>query len=99
MRPSVVALPGEGGGNMPRTLRSGRSLEDLKKEARNLLHDLRQQDSTAVKRYCLLDPDADTFRARLADAQYVIARECGCKSWRELKQRLVTTGISRIITK
>ena len=36
---------------------------------------------------------AVSLHVTLADAQYVIAREYGCRSWRDLKQRLFTTDV------
>lgn len=62
----------------------------LNAEARNLLHDLRRGDVVAVRRYYLLDSEAGEFEPRLADAQYIIAREYGFASWRALRQRLAT---------
>jgi hypothetical protein len=73
---------------MPYNLPSKRTLGDFKKEARILLHDLQRQDAAAVKQYYLLDPEAGTSQTRLTDAQYVIARRYGCRSWRDFEQRL-----------
>jgi hypothetical protein len=75
---------------MSRCLPSQRNLEDIKKEARELLHELRRWDATALRRHASLDCEAGKFGARLADAQYVIAREYGYRSWQNLKQRLET---------
>ena len=75
---------------MSRSLPSQRNFEDIKKEARELLHELRGWDATALRRHASLDCEAGRFRARLADAQYVIAREYGYRSWQNLKQRLET---------
>ena len=73
---------------MSRTLTSQRNLDDFRQQARNLLHDLREGQPEAVKLFYLLDSEAGKFQARLADAQYIIAREHGYKSWRDLKQGL-----------
>jgi hypothetical protein len=73
---------------MPRSLPSQRNLEDIRKEARDLLYDLRRWDAAALKRHYLLDCEAGKFPARLADAQYIVAREYGYGSWQKLKQRL-----------
>jgi hypothetical protein len=73
---------------MCRSLLPHQKLEDLKQEARSLLHDLRTRDAAAVARYLSLDPLADMFQPRLADAQYLIAREYGCQSWEKLKECL-----------
>ena len=75
---------------MSRSLPSQRNFEDTKKEARELLHELRRWDATAPRRYASLDCEAGGFGERLADAQYIIAREYGYRSWQNLKQRLDT---------
>jgi len=73
---------------MARSLPSQRHFEDIMKEARELLHDLRRWDAAAVRRHYMVDCEAGKFPARLADAQYIIAREYGYRSWQKLKQRL-----------
>jgi len=73
---------------MSRSLPSQRNIEDIKKEARELLHELRRWDATAVRRHSSVDCEAGRFHARLADAQYIVAREYGYRSWQNLKQRL-----------
>ena len=75
---------------MARSLPSQRQFEDIRKEARELLHDLRRWDATAVRRHYTVDCEAGKFPARLADAQYIVAREYGYRSWQKLKQRLET---------
>lgn len=75
---------------MFRTLPSQGNLEDVKKEARELLHDLQRGDAAALKRHYSLDCEAGRFQARLADAQYIIAQEYGFRSWQKMKKRLVT---------
>ena len=78
----------EWGARMSRSLPSQRNFEDVKREARELLHQLRRWDATALRRHASLDCEAGRFGARLADAQYIIAREYGYRSWQNLKQRL-----------
>ena len=73
---------------MSRSLPSQRNLEDIKKEARELLHELRRWNATAVRRHSSVDCEAGRFHARLADAQYIVPREYGYRSWQNLKQRL-----------
>lgn len=73
---------------MPRSLPSQRNLEDIRKEARELLYDLRRWDAAALRRHYSLDCEAGKFPARLADAQYIVAREYGYSSWQKLQQRL-----------
>lgn len=73
---------------MARSLPSQRTFEDIRKEARELLRDLRRWDVAAIRRQYSLDCEAGKFPARLADAQYIVAREYGYRSWQNLKQRL-----------
>jgi hypothetical protein len=88
---------------MSRSLPSQRNFEDIRKEARELLHDLQRRDSVAIRRQSSLDCEAAKIPARLADAQYIIAREYGYKSWRKLKQRMeanlqdMPTSVSNIL--
>jgi hypothetical protein len=87
---------------MSRSLPSQRNFEDIRKEARGLLHDLRREDARALRRHYSLDC-AGKFPARLADAQYIVAREYGYSSWQKLKQRLeanlqdISTSVSTIL--
>jgi hypothetical protein len=70
---------------MQRPLPPDLMLDDMKKEARTLLHDLLRRDTAALRRYYSTDPLAGLSRPRLDDAQYVIAREHGYSSWRKLE--------------
>ena len=65
------------------------SLENIKQEARHLLHALRRGDATALRRYHSFDPLAGMLVPSLGEAQYIVAREYGCGSWQRLKQRLL----------
>src|SRR5580693_8752689 len=64
------------------------NLEQLKKQAKSLLAAARSQEPNAIQRFEAvligrsLKPDA----IALHDAQFVLAREYGFKSWTELKQ-------------
>jgi hypothetical protein len=88
---------------MSRSLTSQRNFEDIRKEARGLLHDLRREDARALRRHYSLDCEAGKFPARLADAQYIVAREYGYSSWHKLRQRLeanlqdISTSVSTIL--
>ncbi len=90
---------------MFRSLPSQRNFEDIRKEARELLHELRQRDVAALRRQHSLDCEAGKFPARLADAQYIVAREYGYRSWQKLKQRLeanlqdISTSVSELLTR
>jgi hypothetical protein len=70
---------------MSRTFYPQRSLEHVERQARALLHDLCLGDPVAVCAFYLLDGEISPSRARLADAQYIIARKYGFKSWQYLK--------------
>jgi len=63
------------------------NLEAIEKEARNLLHALRRKDASALRRYYSVDSLAGMLEPRLAEAQYVIAREYGFSSWPKLKEQ------------
>jgi len=76
------------GVSMYRVLPSDVSLEDIKREATNLLYRLRQRDETGLRRYYSFDPFAGMFEPRIDEAQYVIAREYGYASWRRLMEHL-----------
>src|SRR5215471_3583592 len=66
------------------------NLEQLKKQAKSLLAAARSQEPNAIQRFEAvligrsLKPDA----IALHDAQFVLAREYGFKSWTELKQEV-----------
>jgi hypothetical protein len=57
------------------------------KEARALLHSLQKRDPVAAGRYSAFDA-FDAAPTRLADAQYLVARRYGFKSWAALKSCL-----------
>ena len=65
------------------------SFEAIQKEARKLLHALQRKDAAAIERYRPFDALDSTSHARLADAQYIIARRYGFRSWANLKARLI----------
>jgi hypothetical protein len=67
--------------------RAQRSIRQFEEEARNFLHDLRRRESSAIRRYFSFDPLAGNSQPGIADAQYVVARVHGFRSWRELKER------------
>ncbi len=77
---------------MYHSLPSNPNLDRMKKEARNLLHDLLERKSTALRRYHLTDPLAGSSQPRLADAQYIIAREHGYSSWRKMEAPVMRTS-------
>jgi hypothetical protein len=72
------------------------NLEQLKKKAKSLLAAARGQEPNAIQRFEAvligrsLKPDA----IALHDAQFVLAREYGFKSWTELKQEVEERSLS-----
>src|SRR5215475_7166756 len=72
------------------------NLEQLKKQAKSLLAGARSQEPNAIQRFEAvligrsLKPDA----IALHDAQFVLAREYGFKSWTELKQEVEVRSLS-----
>jgi hypothetical protein len=71
-------------------LSSQRNLDDIKKEARNVLQ-LEWRDAATLRRYYSIDSLAGLSQARLDAAQYIIARELGYGSWWKPKEHLDTT--------
>lgn len=74
---------------MDRSLPFAANLEAIQKEARTLFRDLQQNDVAAVARYRAFEFLDRSSRVRLADAQYVIARHYGFKSWTSLRKYLL----------
>jgi hypothetical protein len=86
----------------PRPLPDSPDLDQLRKQAKDLLRDARAGDPTAVTRFRALPSlahagDDELARAPLAlhDAQSVIAREHGFPSWNALRERVeeLTLGL------
>jgi len=77
------------------------NLEQLKKQAKSLLHAAREKDADALRRFQALPalsakPVADLGAMSLAlhDAQSVIAREHGFKSWNALREHVEERSLS-----
>lgn len=77
------------------------NLEQLKKQAKSLLHDAQAKDPDALQRFQALPAPArkpgvelDPLNLALHDAQSVIAREHGFKSWRELREHVEEQSFS-----
>ena len=70
---------------MPTELPRNPNLEYLKKQAKALLHDFRQNNAQAVTKFGTLDLKA---APKLSDAQHLIAREYGFESWSKLKKHV-----------
>lgn len=66
------------------------SLEQLKKQAKTLLRAARGKDSDALERFKTVPTLArvDSTNLALHDAQFVIAREHGFKSWKDIREHI-----------
>ena len=73
-----------------RSLPERPDLDQLKRQAKELLHAAQGGDSTAVQRL------GGRSTIRLADAQFVIAREHGFTSWPRLKASIASGGSVRL---
>ena len=63
-------------------------LRAIQKEARGLLRALQRNDFATTRLYRYCGVVEGNFHARLADAQYIVARRYGFKSWANLKDSL-----------
>ena len=88
MSPSIP--PGDTAGDSAprRSLPERPSLEQLRKQAKDLLRAARAGDATAVMRMRTVGRAAHGARLTLADAQLVVAREYGFASWPRLVHHL-----------
>ena len=83
------------------TLPDRPNLEQLKKQAKSLLHAARAREPAALRRFQILPALASRSLAELQtadlalhDAQSVIAREHGFKSWNELREHVEERTLS-----
>src|SRR5690349_21729874 len=76
---------------MARDLPANPDLEHLRKQAKDLLHDLERGDPTAVERYRALGARRGA-QPKLADAQRLVARDYGFPSWARLKAHVESLG-------
>ena len=72
----------------PTPLPARPSLEQLRKQAKDLLRAVRAGDRAARSRFAAARRDNESHETRLADAQFVIARELGFASWARLKHHV-----------
>src|SRR5437762_304581 len=77
------------------------NLEQLKKQAKSLLHDARAKDPAALRRFQALPAlarksfvELGAMSLALHDAQSIIAREHGFKSWNELREQVEERSLS-----
>ena len=73
---------------MPRDLPPRASLEHLRKQAKDLLRDIRRGEPDATRRVAEAGVAPGGGAPRLADAQRVIAREYGYRSWAALRRHV-----------
>ncbi len=85
----------------PNALPDRPNLEQLKKQAKSLLHAAQAQDPAALQRFAVLPAFADKSAAELSalglalhDAQSVIARELGFASWNALREEVEARTLS-----
>jgi ankyrin repeat protein len=79
----------------PRRLPQQPNLEQLKKQAKELLEQFHIHDSTAVAEVRQFERNADPFQFALNDAQRVLARAYGFESWPKLKAFVDGATITR----
>jgi len=86
---------------MSRKLPERPNLEQLKKQAKSLLHDAHAGEISALQRFAVLPAFADksisdlrTLGLALHDAQSVIAREHGFPSWNALREEVEARTLS-----
>src|SRR5262247_1942834 len=77
------------------------NLEQLKKQAKSLLHSARAKEPAALQRFQALPAlvrksvvELGSMNLALHDAQSVIAREYGFKSWNELREHVQDRSLS-----
>jgi ankyrin repeat protein len=73
------------------------NLEQLKKQAKSLFHAARNQDPAALERFRTIlasDRSVSEKTVALHDAQFVIAREYGFKSWNDLREHVEESSLS-----
>src|SRR5258708_7068032 len=85
---------------LPAGLPARPSLEQLQKQAKELLRQYRRGDAAAIERFRAAKPHNDDVKSpeavTLADAQFVLAREYGFETWAKLKHHvraLQPTGV------
>jgi hypothetical protein len=71
-----------------------RRLDHLRKQAKDLIKQLRHGERAAVQRFSASHPNFPKNTVGLADAQSVIAREQGFSSWPKMKSSLVQPLLS-----
>ena len=80
-----------------RTLPARPSLEQVRKQAKELLQAYRAGDVAAVAEVERFESQPDAAKFALADAQRVLARAYGFASWTKLKQQVRRAGRQQAI--
>ena len=84
---------GNAGTPAPRRILPDRpSLEQLRKQAKDLLRDARNRDAAAIARLAATGRRESDARISLADAQLAIAREYGFPSWPKLAHHVLAVA-------
>ena len=73
---------------MSRQLPEKPNLEHLREQAKELLRSVHQSDAAALDLFHSLVSFSAPESLKLADAQYVIARDYGFQSWSKLKEHV-----------
>jgi len=68
------------------------TLDQVKKEAIDLLRGLQRRDPEALRRCRAVDPFTDMSNPAVDHARHIIAREHGFSSWRKLKEHIENLG-------
>src|SRR6516165_8618948 len=82
---------------MTKQLPERANLERLRKQAKSLLHAARAQDPASLERFRTIPALARSWNPQslaLHDAQFVIAREYGFKSWNDLREHVEERSLS-----
>ena len=64
------------------------TLDQVKKEAKDLLRGLQRRDPEALRRCHAIEPLTDLSNADLFYARFIIAHEHGFGSWRKLREHI-----------
>jgi len=83
---AAVSYPARTAHHRLEPMKHNLTLDQVKKEARDLLRGLRRRDPEALRRF--VGPFTDISRPALDDARFIIAREHGFSSWRKLKEHI-----------
>jgi len=69
------------------------TLDQVKKEAIDLLGGLQRRDPEALRRCHAVDPLTNKSRPAIDYARFIIGREHGFSSWRKLKEHIENSAV------